>query len=41
LLGRYFYPDTPLSEEQLGCAAEARWGGRWRERLGAAHERHG
>ena len=30
-----------LSEEQLGCAAVARWGGRWRERLGAARERPG
>ncbi len=30
-----------LSEEQLGRAAEARWGGRWRERLGAARERSG
>ncbi len=30
-----------LSEEQLSCAAEARWGARWRERLGAARERPG
>lgn len=30
-----------LPEERLGRAAEARWGARWRERLGAARERHG
>ncbi len=30
-----------LSEERIGRAAEARWGARWRERLGAARGRSG
>ena len=30
-----------MSEEQISKAAESRWGGRWRERLGAARERSG
>ena len=30
-----------MSEEQIGYAAEARWGERWRERLKAARERSG
>lgn len=30
-----------LSEEQVGHAAERRWGERWQERLGAARERRG
>jgi hypothetical protein len=30
-----------MSEQQVDCAAESRWGKRWRERLEAAHERSG
>jgi hypothetical protein len=30
-----------MSEQQIGHAAEARWGERWRERLKAARERSG
>jgi hypothetical protein len=30
-----------MSEQQIIRAAEARWGEKWRERLGAAHERSG
>ena len=30
-----------MSEDQVKNAAEARWGERWRERLGAARERSG
>jgi hypothetical protein len=28
-----------MSAQQVDCAAESRWGERWRERLEAAHER--
>ena len=30
-----------MSEQQIGYAAESRWGQRWRERLRAARERSG
>ena len=30
-----------MSEQKVDCAAESRWGERWRERLEAAHERSG
>jgi hypothetical protein len=30
-----------MSEQQIGYAAESRWGERWRERLRAARERSG
>jgi len=30
-----------MSEQQISCAAESRWGERWRERLRAARERSG
>ncbi len=30
-----------LSEQESSCAAESRWGERWRERLRAARERSG
>jgi hypothetical protein len=30
-----------MSAQQIDCAAESRWGERWRERLRAAHERSG
>jgi hypothetical protein len=30
-----------MSEQHISCAAESRWGERWRERLRAARERSG
>src|ERR671910_2128249 len=32
---------SEMSERQISCAAESRWGERWRERLRAARERSG
>ena len=32
---------SEMSERQISCAAERRWGERWRERLRAARERSG